>query len=163
MIRPAAKMQVSKFIKELGTLTKGKNSIYRQAGSQLRQALLDEFKVLVRETPQYSGSTAASWKIGFYQDLDSSAIELPQPASTLEALQKGSEPACSYAINNAMGALSNDLKEYARSDITLHNEAPGFDTAEEGPVRQVNTPPGALKRFEGRVASMEILVDFPKI
>ena len=160
MIKSSAKTNVSKFIKELGTITKGKSSIYNVAGANLRKALLDEFEILVRETPQYSGSTAASWKIGFYQDLDTSAVELPKPASVNEALSKGTEGPCNIAISAAEKALSSDLREYFRSDITLHNEAPGFDTSEEGPVRPINTPPGALKRFESRLAHMKILEDY---
>lgn len=158
-----ARMEVSKAIKDLGVMTKGPNSIYNVAGRQLRESLLNEFKILVRETPQYSGSTAASWKLGFAFQTDKSAVILPKPETLSEALHKGSEPACQIAINEAMGNLSPDLQDYKKHDIMLYNEAPGFDTAEEGPVRPVNTPPGALKRFEARIATMDILVDFPKI
>lgn len=160
MIR--VRSNISEFIREMGVLTRGKNSIYRKAGSQLRQTILDEFEVLVRETPQYSGTTAASWKLGHLYAVDPGKVVLPKPASVADALQRGAEPACHIAINNARGQLAPDLRDYARKDIVLHNESPGFDTAEEGPVRAVNTPPGALKRFEGRINTMYIEVDFYK-
>ena len=156
------KSNVSDAIRQLKTLTAGPSSIYKIAGTQLRDAILDEFTVLVRETPQWSGSTAASWKLGFLYLVDPSPVILPE-LSRDDALKKGAEPACQIAINNAKGALSVDLAEYAKKDIVLHNEAPGFDRAEEGPVRPVNTPPGALKRFEARIDTLDILVDFPKL
>lgn len=159
---------ISKGIRELNAITSGPNSIYKKAGSQLRSAILEEFKTLVRETPQWSGTTAASWKLGFMYKVDQSMVEMPQPASREEALSRGAEPACQIAINNAMGALSPDLRDYMRigrgggQDIVLYNEAPGYETAEEGPVRPVNVEPGALKRFESRIDSLDILVDFLK-
>lgn len=159
---------VSKAIRELGAITSGPGSIYKKSGSRLRSAILEEFRTLVRETPQWSGTTAASWKLGFMYKVDPSMVEMPQPASREDALKRGSEPACQIAINNAMGALSSDLRDYMRvgrgggQDIVIYNEAPGFETAEEGPVRPVNTPPGALARFEARIDSLDILVDFYK-
>lgn len=157
------KMNISEFARDLNAMTSGPNSIYRAPGQALRNFLLDEFKTLVYETPQYSGSTAASWRIGFGRDLDTKATLLPKPKSWHEALEKGSEWPCMIAISNALTDLPEALAErYMRQDIVLANEAPGFDTAEEGPVRAVNTPPGMLKRFEARVATAEILVDFQK-
>ena len=80
------KMDISKFLKDLGAMTRGPNSIYRAGGRALREALLEEFKILVQETPQFSGSTAASWQIGFPEDTygdgtpGSDFVELPKPA-----------------------------------------------------------------------------------
>ena len=62
----------------------------------------------------------------------------------------------------ARTSLSGDFKKIAIQDIIVSNDSPGFETAEEGPVRPVNTPPGALARFEARIDSLDILVDFYK-
>ena len=154
---------VSKTIRDQGVLTATSNSIYRVAGTALRDAITDEFEKLVYETPQFTGTTAASWKIGFYGTVDKSMIKMPDIKNGQDALARGMDPACSIAIQNARFSLTNEFEDYAKRDIVLFNEAPGFETAEEGPVRAVNTPPGALKRFESRIATLDILVDFPKL
>ena len=48
MIRPRA--DVSEVLRQTGMITSGKNSIYHQAGAQLKSKLLEEFETLVRET-----------------------------------------------------------------------------------------------------------------
>lgn len=152
---------VGKIIRELGALTSGPNSIYKKAGEQLKDQLLEEFDSLVRETPQWTGTTAASWEIGFPSNI-SGDVETQPERTRVEALQRGAEPACSIATRKARRSLTGDFKKIATQDIIVANSAPGFETAEEGPVRPDNTPPGALSRFEGRVAAMEIEVDFYK-
>lgn len=153
---------VSDALRQLKALTTGPNSIYKIAGTQLRDAILDEFDVLVRETPQWTGTTAASWEIGFPSDV-TGIVETQPERKREEALSKGTEPACGIAMSKARTSLTSDLSKYKTQDIILINEAPGFDRAEEGPVRPVNTPPGALKRFEARIDTLDILVDFPKL
>ena len=160
MIR--VKSNVSEAIRQLKTLTAGPNSIYNVAGTQLRDAILGEFDVLVRETPQWTGTTAASWEIGFPSDITGS-VETQPERKREEALSKGTEPACGIAMSKAKTSLPSDLSRYKTQDIVLSNEAPGYDRAEEGPVRPINTPPGALKRFEARIDTLDILVDFPKL
>lgn len=152
---------VSKAIRELGALTRGPASIYRKAGAQLRETLLEEFDTLVRETPQWTGTTAASWEIGFLSDITGVVEQQPERKRD-EALAKGTEPACSISMVKARTSLSGDFKKIAIQDIIVSNDSPGFETAEEGPVRPVNTPPGALARFEARIATMDIEVDFYK-
>jgi len=158
------KMNVSAFTRELNAITSGPDSIYRAGGKAIRAALMEEFETLVRETPQFSGSTAASWQIGFPEDTyGNDYVELPKPASGIEAMQRGNDPAVTIATTRARANLfSTDPSRYFRQDIVILNEAPGYETAEEGPVRQVNAPPGALKRFEARWATHQIIVDFQK-
>ena len=144
--------------------TAGKNSIYRKAGSQLVEKILDEFEVLVRETPQWTGTTAASWYIGMTRDEATLDQVNTQPERTRrEALQKGSEPACAFSINKSKFTLMDaDLARIATEDIVVGNSAPGYDRAEEGPVRPENSPPGALDRFMARVSLIDFEVDFYK-
>lgn len=144
--------------------TAGKNSIYRKAGSQLVEKILGEFEVLVRETPQWTGTTAASWYIGMTRDEATLDQVNTQPERTKkEALQKGSEPACTFSINKSKFTLMDaDLARIATEDIVVGNSAPGFDRAEEGPVRPENSPPGALDRFMARVSLIDFEVDFYK-
>lgn len=154
---------VSQSLRSSGFLqTSGKNSIYRKAGSQLVEKILGEFEVLVRETPQWTGTTAASWEIGFKEDVTGQVFTQPERTRE-EALSKGSEAACTIAINKSKFTLMDaDLVKIASQDIVIGNEAPGYDTAEEGPVRAENSPPGALARFEARVSMLDFEVDFYK-
>lgn len=163
------KMDISKFIKDLNAMTQGPDSIYRAGGRALREMLLENFEILVKETPQFSGSTAASWQIGFPEDTygdgtpGSDFVELPKPAGGDEAMRRGMAPAVGIAIARGTANLMHtDPERFVRQAIVVLNNAPGFETAEEGPVRAVNTPPGALKRFEARVATAEIIADFQK-
>lgn len=160
-----ARSDVSDLLRKLNTFqTKGPDSVYRKAGSQLIEKILKEFDVLVRETPQYTGTTAASWEIGFQRDISGEVTEQPAIGKRESPLKKGTEAACSISIDRARQTLTEtDLSKYATQDIWIGNEAPGYDTAEEGPVRAVNTPPGALKRFEARIAALDFEVDFYKV
>ena len=160
MIRP--RTNASEVLRQLGVVTSGKDSIYHKAGAQLKSKLLEEFETLVRETPQWSGTTAASWEIGFYRDI-TGEVETQPRRSLEEALQKGSEPACQIAIHKAQTSIPDDLSQIKTQDIIVSNESPGYDTAEDGPVRAVNTPPGALARFEARVAALDFDVDLYKV
>lgn len=156
------KSDVSALIKQLGALTRGPNSIYRRTGRELKAQLIEDFTILVRETPQWTGTTAASWEIGFPSRLTGEVKEQPE-RTRAEALQKGSEAACAIALSWADKTISDDFGEIATQGIILSNDAPGFDRAEEGPVRPENTPPGALKRFEARILTMpDIEVDLNK-
>ena len=162
-------MDVSKFIKDLNAMTKGPDSIYRAGGRALREALMEDFEILVKETPQFSGSTAASWQIGFPEDTygdgtpGSDYVELPKPSGADEAMRRGNDPAVTIATTRARANLFHtDPERFVRQSIVILNNSPGFETAEEGPVRPENTPPGALKRFEARFATREIIVDFQK-
>lgn len=157
MIRKA---NVSKTLRDAKFFTTGANSLYRESASELRDVLLDEFRTMVYETPQYTGSTAASWRIGFLQFMDTAYTEIKLGESPLA---KGHSTACEMAMVKAEQTLTDDFSMYFGGkgkgfgqDIVIENEAPGFDTAEEGPVRSVNTPPGALKRFIARLATREI-------
>lgn len=152
---------VGKALRELGEMTRGPNSIYNKAGAALRESLLEEFDTLVRETPQWTGTTAASWEIGFPSDL-TGAVETQPDRNREEALSKGAEAACNIAMAKARTSLSGDFGKIKTQDIIISNDAPGYDRAEEGPVRPENTPPGALKRFEARVGTMNIEVDLTK-
>ena len=92
---------ISSIMRAAGLETKGKNSIYNKIGAQLKDALLDEFDVLVRETPQWTGTTAASWEIGFPSDIEGKIEEQP-PRKREEALSKGSEAACSISMGQLL-------------------------------------------------------------
>jgi len=155
------KSDVGAAIRELGALTRGPNSIYNRAGAALKETLLEEFDTLVRETPQWTGTTAASWEIGFPSDITGSVEKQPD-RNREEALSKGAEAACNVAMDKARTSLTRDFRKIKNQDIIVSNDAPGYDRAEEGPVRPENTPPGALKRFEARVATLYIEVDFLK-
>ena len=158
---------ISQFIRDLGAMTRGENSIYQAGGRELRDFLFEEFTDLVRETPQFSGSTAASWEIGFPGSVseDGDYVKLPKPADGVEAARAGDKFACDKAINKAFTTLMGaDPEAYISKDLLLINNAPGFETAEHGPVRAENEPPGpgAMERFVARIESAGIIDKYRK-
>ena len=157
------KANLSQFLRDLDIETKGPNSIYKRAGRELRNAVWYEFELLLDETPQWSGSTVASWRIGWLYDTPTEHVVLPERKLS-EALQKGSEEAISLArmANSDFIMKEMDLLELVRQDIVVTNGSPQFDVAEYGPVRRVNAPAGAFERFAQRVADMKVLDGFKK-
>lgn len=156
MIDFKVKSNISQFLRELGVITRGKNSIYNLAGRALIDALFNEFKDMVYDTPQWTGTTAASWHIGF--DADSSVNDMGDPNKI--QYWKGHQEACMVSIGGNTDFLSSDPKRVLYRDIIINNEAEGFESSEYGPVRYVNDPAGPLGRFEGRVGALNIVVDF---
>lgn len=94
------------------------------------------------QTPQYSGSTVASYRIGLRAE-DAFEI-LPKPASANEAFERGHEAAVNIARVANAGSIPDDYKGYLTKDLTITNGSPQWDVVEYGPVEGVNEPAGAL-------------------
>ena len=148
-----SKTNISQFVREISAI---EGKLHKVGGERLSNELMEAFEVLVNETPQWSGTTAASWTMGFRAP--DVLVEFPK-LSREQAMQRGMDPAVSAALSRSQ--LSADLKDYARADIKLTNPSPNYDTAMEGPLRDVNKPPGAIDRFEARVAG--IIIDLNDI
>lgn len=127
------------------------NSLFTIIGEEVEEAMTEAFETLVRDTPQYSGTTAASWNIGLARTCPDVVREQPRPKSEAEALKKGDSAAVEIALTENAIALANLSSMNLNQDIAVKNNAPGADTSESGPLRQVNRPSGMTDRFEAAV------------
>lgn len=151
---------ISQFARNLRSISSV--TLFKRAGESLKEAIEDEFDVLLEETPQYSGSTVASYRLGLGSGTEDVHVELPEPASAQEAFAKGSQAAINIARSASAGALPESetlIKRLRTSDIVVTNGAPQWERAEEGPLRPVNEPVGAFNRFEERIADKIIEVN----
>ena len=136
-----------------------KRNIFKVGGEELSQALTAEYETLVKETPQWSGSTAASWSMGFAAPMVDA--QKTKPKSRAEAFIKGASPAIGESL--ARVNLSNYLEDYLTKDVTVTNGSKNFDYAEGGPLRAENEPGGMYSRFLNRVRNLHIVIDGSKL
>ena len=149
------KLNASQFAKQLRDISSV--TLYKRGGQALKEAIEDDFDVLLMQTPQYSGSTVASYRIGLRAE-DAFEI-LPKPASANEAFERGHETAVNIARVANAGSIPDDYKGYLTKDLTITNGSPQWDVVEYGPVRDVNEPAGAFERFKERLSNRIIDVD----
>ena len=149
------KLNASQFAKQLREISSV--TLYKRGGQALKEAIEDDFDILLMQTPQYSGSTVASYRIGLRAE-DAFEI-LPKPASANEAFERGHETAVNIARVANAGSIPDDYKGYLTKDLTITNGSPQWDVVEYGPVRDVNEPAGAFERFKERLSNRIIDVD----
>lgn len=149
------KLNASQFAKQLRDISSV--TLYKRGGQALKEAIEDDFDILLMQTPQYSGSTVASYRIGLRAE-DAFEI-LPKPASANEAFERGHETAVNIARVANAGSIPDDYKGYLTKDLTITNGSPQWDVVEYGPVRDVNEPAGAFERFKERLSNRIIDVD----
>ena len=149
------KLNASQFAKQLREMSSV--TLYKRGGQALKEAIEDDFDILLMQTPQYSGSTVASYRIGLKAE-DTFEI-LPKPASANEAFERGHEAAVNIARVANAGSIPDDYKGYLTKDLTITNGSPQWDVVEYGPVRDVNEPAGAFERFKERLSNRIIDVD----
>ena len=149
------KLNASQFAKQLREISSV--TLYKRGGQALKEAIEDDFDILLMQTPQYSGSTVASYRIGLRAE-DAFEI-LPKPASANEAFERGHETAVNIARVANAGSIPDDYKGYLTKDLTITNGSPQWDVVEYGPVRDVNEPAGAFERFKERLSNRIIDVN----
>ena len=149
------KLNASQFARQLRDISSV--TLYKRGGQALKEAIEDDFDILLMQTPQYSGSTVASYRIGLKAD-DTFEI-LPKPASANEAFERGHETAVNIARVANAGSIPDDYKGYLTKDLTITNGSPQWDVVEYGPVRDVNEPAGAFERFKERLSNRIIDVN----
>ena len=149
------KLNASQFAKQLRDISSV--TLYKRGGQALKEAIEDDFDILLMQTPQYSGSTVASYRIGLRAE-DAFEI-LPKPASANEAFERGHETAVNIARVANAGSIPDDYKGYLTKDLTITNGSPQWDVVEYGPVRDVNEPAGAFERFKERLSNRIIDVN----
>ena len=149
------KLTASQFARQLRDISSV--TLYKRGGQALKEAIEDDFDILLMQTPQYSGSTVASYRIGLRAE-DAFEI-LPKPASANEAFERGHETAVNIARVANAGSIPDDYKGYLTKDLTITNGSPQWDVVEYGPVRDVNEPAGAFERFKERLSNRIIDVN----
>ncbi len=127
---------------------KEKKAVLKDIGDSLSVGIWDEFIVLLNETAQWSGSTAASWNLSMGGD---SSVRIQPERTRKEALAKGHLAAVHVAIAHNFKSLIDISDKYRYSAIVIENHAPGASRAETGPLRSVNNPSQAFERFKKRL------------
>lgn len=144
----------SKLIRELD----GRSAkIYKEVGDKVAQAIWEAFTELVMTTPQYTGTTAASWHLSMGGKGWTSKSE----SVNTRKLSKGSAPhnkghmeAVSHSIASNRGALAEISTKYRTADIVITNAAPGIETSQiSGLLRAINQPGIDIKQFEATLSA----------
>lgn len=128
-----------------------KKAVLGDIGDTLAVGIMEEFDRLLNETAQYTGTTAASWRVSM-GGAGKETVNTQAPRSRVAALKMGHQHAVNVARMANTGALDDISKAYRYSAIVIENDAPGADAAEHGPLRDVNAgAEGAFERFKGRI------------
>ncbi len=143
-------LNVSEVLRNIGRF---KVRIGREVAEVVADNLWEEFNTLVMETPQWTGTAAASWRIGFGMSASEGGYTKMQKRTREEALQKGHMEAVSEAEMRSYGAIEEYKdKGYQYGDLVIYNNAPSIEFAESGlNLRSVNEPGGMFERFERRM------------
>jgi len=126
--------------------------INQQVAEALADGLEEEFTRLVIETPQWTGTAAASWNVAVGAASEDEPRVQPE-RERKHALSAGRMAAVSVALNANHDRFEEFKKSYTLRNLAFYNNAPSIETAEEGPLRPQNIPPGtgAFERFKLRV------------
>jgi hypothetical protein len=154
----------SEIAKELHALGR---RVYPACGRAMRLAMEDEYEHLLYKTPQWSGRTVASYRMGFRAPIH--VEESIEPwTNKYERADSRNNPGSMVAVNMALGAyqanpLTDEFEKWRNADVTVTNgNIDGWQVSEHGPVRDVNEPVGAFNDFEGRLRELIINVDISK-
>lgn len=153
------KMNISEFIRDV---SKWKGALHRIAGKRLGEQVLAAYERLVNETPQWSGTTAASWSIGFGGAGGMVDLRGEVPFRDRDSARwKGHARAVGIGLSRVDSRIANSsLEAYKTQDIVIANESPNFDIAEDGVnLRDVNQPGGMFARFQQELDGIIIDLD----
>lgn len=155
-------MIYTNFSKIARQLDREGKAIFKDIGDAIAENLWEEFEILVKETAQYTGTTAASWNMYMQYRIAALSKEVrKQDERTAEtALGMGHMHAVTIALNENYGRLDEISTLYTKQDIFISNAAPGASQAELGgpkTPRSENTGAAqAFARFESRIKSKNI-------
>lgn len=154
-------MNVSKKVREFNHAGV---AVFTKTGAVLQRELMKEFNTLANETAQWSGTTVSSWNITLGGVGDGGGY-YPQPevpyGSWIFAKEKGDQGTTSAVIYRnqhnldrltTMGLPGQKGNSYRA--IMVENYTPWAAEADEEPMRKINRPAGAFKRFKIRVANL---------
>ncbi len=130
--------------------------VYKDIGVALTEKLWVEFERLVKETPQYTGTAAASWNIGMPGMAGAGGGVRVQRKRTREtALRMGHMAAVGEALGSNFGFLNIVAEKWSTADILIWNDAESSLYAEYGPLRPINDPGLlAFSKFVGRLTTL---------
>lgn len=135
--------------------------LFKRGGQALKEELKEEFKRMLIETPQWSGSTVASYRIGPGRMTPDEYVQFSKPKNASEAFKRGHMSAVNEAMreNEAGFAAMDDLRVFKTQDIVIKNASPQWDVTEHGPLREVNEPTGTFAAFVETMNNKIIEVD----
>lgn len=116
-------------------------ALYKVAGETIAEGVWEEFEQLVRETAQYTGTTAASWNIGTKFGASFGGVWMRFLGPDETPLQVGHSVAVNLALNankDNLNDMRNGNVQALKAGLNVWNEAPGVDRALSGPLRPVN-------------------------
>jgi len=145
----------------LRSLGRVKVTVGKAVAEAVATGIWEEFQELLLETPQWTGTAAASWNIGFGMSAGGGKVRTMPERSRADALHAGHLEAVSIAEMANYGVIEEFIESgYRYGDLVVWNDAPSADRAEHGPLRKENDPPGpgAFARFERRVLRRQYLV-----
>ncbi len=128
-------------------------AIFKEIGDKFAAALWTEFELLIIETPQWSGTAAASWNMAMGRSGGEVRVQ------SGEGLNKGHMHAVAIAVNANFGRLAEISTRYGTADISVWNDVEYTKRLEYGPLRAINQPGRAFVRFKERVKNMSIAID----
>jgi len=144
-------LNLQKFEQEL---REGTKSLLGVAGAQIGYACTEAYEELVRETPQWTGETAASWSMGFIPG-ENQRMHVEDKPSLENALAKGMQPAVNLAMVEGLATMPrNNLETYLTRDLVLTNPSPRATEVMIGGeirLRPVNQPGASIEKFINRV------------
>lgn len=154
------KLNVSQFIRDI---KKWQYNFHFVAGKRLGERVMEAYERLVNETPQWSGTTAASWAIGFGRGVPGGFVDLRDqtpPRGKAPIKYKAHGAAVGIGLSRADQSLvTTNLEAYKTQDIVVVNDSPNFDIAENGPLRDINMPGGMFAAFQEELDSIVINLD----
>lgn len=133
------------------------HSIYKVCADELADGFEEEFRQLVIETAQYTGSTAASWNIATKGAASHGEVRIRELGPGETPLHAGHMAAVNLALNANEGNLDdfrNSTIGALNSGINVWNDVPWAEEADSGKRRPENAEAnGAFSRFQERIAT----------
>jgi hypothetical protein len=135
--------------------------INKAVAKEVASGMLDEFEVLVAETAQWSGRTAASWNIGWGMSADSRPPASGYPRGKKPVANAGHMAAVNDAVQRASEKLAAYADgEYQRGDLVVYNNEKVAEYVQEpGWLRAPNkVSVGSFERFKDRVETRSYII-----
>jgi len=149
---------LSRFLKNVHEVNE---VVATKIGEAVSTMLWEEFTQLVQETPQYTGTAAASWNVamGMTAAGGTGGVRVQGPRTRETALNMGHMQAVSEAMAGSFDDLSNIIQNWQTGDIVIWNDSDSIEHAEYGPLRTINQPGiHAYTRFLERVKRRSIVI-----
>lgn len=147
---------LSQIARDFGIAGKGSSKFWKVCADQIaEEVVLPALEELAYGTAQWSGSTAASWRVGAPGRVDGPS-NMREPVGEEDAHSVG-DPEAVKKTMSANRAVASDLRKGLvgpQFDLVLMNEQPQTNTAIYGPFREANQAVDQpLERFVSDIES----------